>query len=69
MRHLPQLDGIGGPADGLICIVTGSTSGIGKEAAGELARRGAHGEKMLDLPRHDFTLHGILKEYIFIQIN
>ena len=42
MRGLPDLELIGGPADGLICIITGPTSGIGQEAAAELARRGAH---------------------------
>lgn len=59
MRHLPQLDSIGGPADGLICIVTGPTSGIGREAAGELARRGAHGEEMLNVSMNIVTLDGV----------
>jgi NAD(P)-dependent dehydrogenase (short-subunit alcohol dehydrogenase family) len=42
MRHLSDINLIGGPASGLVCIITGPTSGIGKEAALELARRGAH---------------------------
>jgi hypothetical protein len=42
--NLPSLDLIGGPVEGLVCIVTGPTSGIGKETATELARRGAHGK-------------------------
>ncbi|PRW61076.1 short-chain dehydrogenase reductase SDR [Chlorella sorokiniana] len=41
MRGLPSLDLIGGPAEGLTVIVTGPTSGIGRETAAELARRGA----------------------------
>jgi hypothetical protein len=44
MMNLPSLDLIGGPVEGLVCIVTGPTSGIGKETATELARRGAHGK-------------------------
>ncbi len=43
MRGLPSLDLIGGPAEGLTVIVTGPTSGIGRETAAELARRGATG--------------------------
>lgn len=43
MMNLPSLDLIGGPVEGLVCVVTGPTSGIGKETATELARRGAHG--------------------------
>ena len=43
MRHLPSLQDIGGPVEGLVCIVTGPTAGIGKQTAMELARRGAHG--------------------------
>ncbi|KAG7674068.1 putative Dehydrogenase/reductase SDR family member FEY [Nannochloris sp. 'desiccata'] len=42
MMNLPSLDLIGGPVEGLVCVVTGPTSGIGKETATELARRGAH---------------------------
>eukprot|EP00887_Chlorella_sp_A99_P003670 scaffold7.g3670.t1 len=33
---------IGGPAEGRVCVVTGPTSGIGRQAAMELAWRGAH---------------------------
>ena len=44
MRNLPPLELIGGPVAGLVCIVTGPTSGIGLETATELARRGAHGK-------------------------
>lgn len=43
MRQVPSLQEIGGPVDGLVCIITGPTSGIGKQTAIELARRGAHG--------------------------
>lgn len=43
MRHLPELGLVGGPVAGMVCIVTGPTSGIGTETASELARRGAHG--------------------------
>jgi hypothetical protein len=46
MMNLPSLDLIGGPVEGLVCIVTGPTSGIGKETATELARRGAHGKRL-----------------------
>jgi len=46
MMNLPSLDLIGGPVEGLVCIVTGPTSGIGKETATELARRGAHGKRV-----------------------
>jgi len=53
MRNLPEIGLIGGPTDGMVCIVTGPTSGIGKEAATELARRGAHGK---DFP-HINSLH------------
>ncbi|KAL4419280.1 hypothetical protein ABPG77_008330 [Micractinium sp. CCAP 211/92] len=41
MRGLPSLSLIGGPAEGLVVVVTGPTSGIGKETAAELAARGA----------------------------
>lgn len=44
MRHVPPLKEVGGPAKDMVCIVTGPTSGIGRETALELARRGAHGE-------------------------
>ena len=47
---LPSLGLIGGPAQGKVCIVTGPTSGIGKQAATELARRGAHGERRRPRP-------------------
>lgn len=43
MRSLPSLDLIGGPAEGQMVVVTGPTSGIGKETAAALAARGAHG--------------------------
>ena len=49
MLNLPSLDLIGGPVEGLVCIVTGPTSGIGKETATELARRGAHGKLILKI--------------------
>lgn len=42
MRGLPPLGQIGGPAEGRVCVVTGPTSGIGRQAAMELAWRGAH---------------------------
>ncbi|MEW5316739.1 MAG: hypothetical protein WDW38_008090 [Sanguina aurantia] len=41
MRHLGDLDSMSGPMDGLTVIVTGPTSGIGKETAAVLARKGA----------------------------
>ncbi|KAF5831959.1 hypothetical protein DUNSADRAFT_12354 [Dunaliella salina] len=41
MLHLPQIDQLGEPTPGLTAIVTGPTSGIGKETAAALARRGA----------------------------
>lgn len=44
MRGVSPLQSIGSPANDLVCIVTGPTSGIGRETAMELARRGAHGE-------------------------
>lgn len=42
LRGLPAIDSIGGPAEGLTYIVTGPTSGIGKETAAALLRRKAH---------------------------
>lgn len=48
---IPDLSAIGGPVEGLVAIVTGPTSGIGKETATELARRGAHGNYLT------FSLH------------
>lgn len=45
MRGLPSLSLIGGPADGLVVVVTGPTSGIGRETAAALAVRGARGER------------------------
>lgn len=42
LRTLPDVDSIGGPAEGLTFIVTGPTSGIGKETAAALLRRRAH---------------------------
>lgn len=44
MRGLPSLSLIGAPAEGLVVVVTGPTSGIGRETAAELAARGAQGE-------------------------
>ncbi|KAL6752312.1 hypothetical protein V8C86DRAFT_2758173 [Haematococcus lacustris] len=41
MQHLGSIDSVGGPVQGLTVIVTGPTSGIGKETAAALARRGA----------------------------
>ncbi|KAL4424097.1 hypothetical protein ABPG75_001398 [Micractinium tetrahymenae] len=41
MRGLPSLSLIGGPAEGLVVVVTGPTSGIGTETAAALAARGA----------------------------
>ena len=49
MRGLPELSLIGGPAEGRVVVVTGPTSGIGKETAAALAARGAHGEGGLAL--------------------
>jgi len=43
MRNLPPIGLIGGAVESQVCIITGPTSGIGKETAAELARRGAHG--------------------------
>lgn len=43
MWNLPEVDLIGGPAQGLVFVVTGPTSGIGREVASALARRGAVG--------------------------
>ncbi|CAL5227473.1 g10450 [Coccomyxa viridis] len=40
--RLPSLADIGGPVEGCTCIVTGPTSGIGRETASTLARRNAH---------------------------
>ena len=45
MRGLPSLDLIGGPAEGLTVVVTGPTSGIGRETAAALAARGATGAR------------------------
>lgn len=44
MRGLPELSLVGGPAEGRVVVITGPTSGIGKETAAALAARGAHGE-------------------------
>ena len=44
MRGLPSLGLIGGPAEGQVVVVTGPTSGIGRETAAALAARGARGE-------------------------
>lgn len=44
MRGLPSLSLIGGPAEGQVVVVTGPTSGIGRETAAALAARGSHGE-------------------------
>uniref|UniRef100_A0A7S0RWZ8 Uncharacterized protein n=1 Tax=Chlamydomonas leiostraca TaxID=1034604 RepID=A0A7S0RWZ8_9CHLO len=41
MFHLDHIDFVGGSVKGLTAIVTGPTSGIGKETAAALARRGA----------------------------
>ncbi|PSC73472.1 short-chain dehydrogenase [Micractinium conductrix] len=41
MRGLPELSLVGGPAAGQVVVVTGPTSGIGRETAVALARRGA----------------------------
>ena len=43
MWGLPSLTDIGGPAEGQVVVVTGPTSGIGRETAAALAARGAHG--------------------------
>jgi len=46
MRDLPTLSLIGGPVPtGQVVVVTGPTSGIGRETAAALAARGAHGEE------------------------
>eukprot|EP00199_Chlamydomonas_sp_CCMP681_P004426 CAMPEP_0119113964 /NCGR_PEP_ID=MMETSP1180-20130426/45759_1 /TAXON_ID=3052 ORGANISM="Chlamydomonas cf sp, Strain CCMP681" /NCGR_SAMPLE_ID=MMETSP1180 /ASSEMBLY_ACC=CAM_ASM_000741 /LENGTH=81 /DNA_ID=CAMNT_0007102285 /DNA_START=77 /DNA_END=318 /DNA_ORIENTATION=+ len=42
MYDLDDVDFVGGPAKGLTIIITGPTSGIGKETAAAMARRGAH---------------------------
>jgi retinol dehydrogenase 12 len=63
MWNLPPLDLIGSPVPpGTVCIVTGPTSGIGKETAAELARRGAHGALLFPL------LGRINEEYSFLVI-
>ena len=47
-RKVGPLALTGGMAEDLVCIVTGPTSGIGKEIAKELARRGAQGKQAID---------------------
>ena len=42
---VPDLANIGGAANGLVALVTGPTSGIGRVTAIELGRRGATGTK------------------------
>ncbi|DBA69396.1 hypothetical protein WJX79_008778 [Trebouxia sp. C0005] len=42
LRGVPPIDSVGGPAEGLTYIVTGPTSGIGKETAAALLRRKAN---------------------------
>ena len=48
MRGLPSLGLIGGPAEGQVVVVTGPTSGIGRETAAALAARGARGERQAE---------------------
>jgi hypothetical protein len=50
MRGLPSLGLIGGPAEGQVVVVTGPTSGIGRETAAALAARGARGELQAEGP-------------------
>ena len=47
---VPELRHIGGPVEGLVAVVTGPTSGIGRVTAIELGRRGATGLLLLGQP-------------------
>ena len=49
--HVPSLRKVGGSLDGQVAMVTGATSGIGRETALELGRRGATGANALRLNR------------------
>ena len=54
MMHIPELSHIGDlpGKEGRVCIITGPTSGIGKETAREMFRRGYHGTN-----HHGFLAH------------
>lgn len=65
MIRIPELSHIGDfpDKDGRVCIITGPTSGIGKETAREMFRRGYHGTNHHDFRAH-FRINCILRRQI-----
>lgn len=51
--RVPDLAAVGGPVKGLVALVTGPTSGIGRAVAVELGRRGATGPVVDSITNHE----------------